>query len=298
MDIKKKERAANFLLLVVAIIWGGGFVAGKMALTGLSPAAILLYRFSMAALLCGICFFGRIRRTPKDTMVKGCLIGALQMAAQVVQLVGLQYTTAAKQSFLCTAYVALVPFLSWIVLRKRPQPKAFLAGFIALAGIGLISLRGSLNIGFGDGMSLGFAALFGLQIVLVGRFVGKDADSIQLSFFQFLTASVIAGAACVIRGDSLIPVGGESLAGILYLGILNTFVAMAGQNVGQKYTRDTTASLIISLESLFGFTFSVLYYHEKLEWRMLAGGALCFAAILINTAQGKFSFINNGKKRT
>ena len=295
MNMKKKERAANFLLLV-AIIWGGGFVAGKMALTGLGTAAVLLYRFSMATLLCGMCFFGRISRTPRDTAIKGCMIGALQMAAQAVQLVGLQYTTAAKQSFLCTAYVALVPFLSWVVLRKRPQPKAFLAGFIALAGIGLISLRGSLNIGFGDGMSLGFAALFGLQIVLVGRFVGKDADSIQLSFFQFLTASVIAGAACLVRGESLLPMGGESLAGILYLGILNTFVAMAGQNVGQKYTSDTTASLIISLESLFGFAFSVLYYHEQLEWRMLAGGALCFAAILINTTQGKFSFANHRKK--
>ena len=294
--MKKKERAANFLLLLVAIIWGGGFVAGKMALTGLGTAAVLLYRFSMATLLCGMCFFGRISRTPRDTAIKGCMIGALQMAAQAVQLVGLQYTTAAKQSFLCTAYVVLVPFLSWMVLRKRPQPKAFLAGFIALAGIGLICLRGSLNIGFGDGMSLGFAALFGLQIVLVGIFVGKDADSIQLSFFQFLTASVIAGAACLVRGESLLPMGGESLAGILYLGILNTFVAMAGQNVGQKYTSDTTASLIISLESLFGFAFSVLYYHEQLEWRMLAGGALCFAAILINTTQGKFSFANHRKK--
>ena len=145
-------------------------------------------------------------------------------------------------------------------------------------------------------MSLGFAALFGLQIVLVGRFVGNDADSIQLSFFQFLTASVIAGIACLMSGESLIPIGGESLSGIMYLGILNTFVAMAGQNVGQKYTRDTTASLIISLESLFGFTFSVLYYHEQLEWRMLAGGVLCFAAILINTTQGKFSFENHRKK--
>lgn len=296
MDMKKKERAANLLLLAVAIVWGGGFVAGKMALTGLNPAPVLLYRFSMATLLCGICFCRRIRSTPKVTAVKGCLIGALQMAAQAVQLVGLQYTTPAKQSFLCTAYVALVPFLSWIVLRKRPQPKAFLAGFIALAGIGLISLRGSFDIGFGDGMSLGFAALFGLQIVLVGRFVGNDADSIQLSFFQFLTASVIAGTACLMSGESLIPIGWESLSGIMYLGILNTFVAMAGQNVGQKYTRDTTASLIISLESLFGFTFSVLYYHEQLEWRMLAGGVLCFAAILVNTTQGKFSFTNHRKK--
>ena len=84
MNMKKKERAANFLLLLVAIIWGGGFVAGKMALTGLGTAAVLLYRFSMATLLCGMCFFGRISRTPRDTAIKGCMIGALRFPCCII----------------------------------------------------------------------------------------------------------------------------------------------------------------------------------------------------------------------
>ena len=287
--IRNKELTANLILLIVAIIWGWGFVAGKQALTTLSPWAVLMYRFTMAAVLCGVFFCKRIAKTPKSTAARGCLIGTMQTCALAVQLIGLQYTTPAKQSFLCTAYVALVPFLSWIVLRKRPQAKAFGAGIIALAGLGLISLKSGegFTIGFGDAMSLGFAVIFGLQIVLTGMFVRDDADGIQLSFFQFVAAAVMSGLVCLFTGAELAIFTAESLTGILFLGVLNTFVALIGQNLGQKYAADTTASLILSLESVFGCIFSVLYYGESVGWRMAAGGVLCFAAILINTAQKK-----------
>ena len=282
-----KESTANLILLIVAIIWGWGFVAGKQALSTLSPVAVLMYRFTMASVLCLVFFGKHIVRTPRSTAVRGCIIGTMQMCALAVQLIGLQYTTPANQSFLCTAYVVLVPFLSWIVLKKRPQPKAFAAGFIALAGIGLISLKGSLSINFGDSMSLAFAVIFGTQIVLTGMFVKDDADSIQLAFFQFLSAAVLSGAACIAGGVEIASFTGESMAGMLFLGIVNTFAALIGQNVGQKYTKDTTASLILSTESVFGFAFSVLYYGETVSWKLAAGGVLCFSAILISTVDKK-----------
>lgn len=37
-----------------------------------------------------------------------------------------------------------------------------------------------------------FAVLFGVQVVLVARFVDRDTDSIQMSFFQFLSAGACA----------------------------------------------------------------------------------------------------------
>ena len=285
--MKKKELAANILLLIVAIIWGWGFVAGKQALSTLSPLAVLMYRFTMASVLCLVFFGRRIVSAPRSTAVKGCIIGTMQMCALAVQLIGLQYTTPANQSFLCTAYVVLVPFLSWLVLHKRPQAKAFLAGFIALAGIGLISLKGGLAVSFGDSMSLAFAVIFGLQIVLTGIFVKENVDSVQLSFFQFISAAVISGVACIIGGVEITTFTGESLTGMLFLGIVNTFMALIGQNIGQRYTKDTTASLILSLESVFGFVFSVLYYGEAVSWKLAVGGALCFAAILISTVDKK-----------
>lgn len=278
-----KELKADFLLLLAAIIWGGGFVAGKMALTSMQPFAVLAWRFCTSAFLCGCLFHRRIFKTPKKTLLHGLAIGCIQMAALSLQLSGLQYTTSAKQSFLCTAYVAMTPFISWLLLGKRPRLKSILAGLISLAGIGLICLGNTFTISGGDLLSLAFAVLFGIQVVLVGQFADKDTDSIQLSFFQFCSAGGTALVISLFRKEALFSFCQESILGVGYLAVFNTLAAFLLQNIAQKNTSDTTAALIISLESVFGFLFSVLYYQEPLTIRLLAGGALCFAAILINS---------------
>lgn len=283
--MKNKELIANLILLMVAIIWGGGFIAGKMALTTLTPVAILMYRFGLGALLCGIVFWNRIKKTPVSVIKKGVIIGVIQMVGLTVQLSGLQYTSTANQSFLCTAYVAFVPFISWVILRKRPEAKAFAAGILALFGIGLICLDGGLTIGMGDSLSILFSVIFGVQIVVVGMLVDGDVDVFQLSFFQLLTSAVCAFLICLVQGQLINPFGTESLIGVLYLGILNTFVAFLAQNYAQKYTSDTMAALIMSLESVFGFLLSVLYYNEAITLKFLLGSTLCFVAVLINTVK-------------
>lgn len=283
--MRKRELIANLILLMVAIIWGGGFIAGKMALTTLTPVAILMYRFGLGALLCGIVFWNRIKRTPLSVIKKGVIIGVIQMVGLTVQLSGLQYTSTANQSFLCTAYVAFVPFISWVILRKRPEAKAFVAGMLALVGIGLICLDGGLSIGMGDSLSIMFSVIFGVQIVVIGMLVDGDVDVFQLSFFQLSTSAVCAFLICLAQGQLINPFGVESMIGVLYLGILNTFVAFLAQNYAQKYTKDTVAALIMSLESVFGFLLSVLYYNEAITLKFLLGSVLCFVAILINTVR-------------
>ena len=283
--MRNKEIIANLILLIVAIIWGGGFIAGKMALTTLTPVAILMYRFGLGALLCGIVFWNRIKRTPLSVIKKGVIIGVIQMVGLTVQLSGLQYTSTANQSFLCTAYVAFVPFISWVILRKRPEAKAFVAGMLALVGIGLICLDGGLSIGMGDSLSIMFSVIFGVQIVVVGMLVDGDVDVFQLSFFQLSTSAMCAFLICLAQGQLINPFGVESMIGVLYLGILNTFVAFLAQNYAQKYTKDTVAALIMSLESVFGFLLSVLYYNEAITLKFLLGSVLCFVAILINTVR-------------
>lgn len=287
VSIMSKAAKANIILLIVAIIWGGGFVAGKMALTGADPFVILAWRFSVSAVICAIVFWKRIAAVPKKVIVYGVCIGALQVLALSVQLIGLEYTTSAKQSFLCTAYVAMTPFVSWLIIKKKPGINAVLGGILALVGIGLISLDGDLSLNIGDVLSIAFAVLFAVQVVLVGKFVAKDTDSIQFTFFQFLTAGALSLVICLLRGENLLIQGGEAWIGIVYLAILNTCLAFILQNWAQKHTSDVVAALIISLESVFGFLFSVLYYQEPLTWRLLVGGGLCFAAILLNTVKKK-----------
>lgn len=61
------------------------------------------------------------------------------------------------------------------------------------------------------------------------------------------------------------------------------------QALGQKYTSPQTASIILTLESVFGTLFSVVFYHERLSLKTVSGFALIFAAILIS--ETKLSFL-------
>ena len=207
----------------------------------------------------------------------GILIGLLQFAALFVQLFALQYTTTAKQSFLAATYVLFTPFAARILYRKKILPKNYIASLLALAGIAFLSLRGSAEIQIGDFITLGFALLFSAQIVIVGNLPEKCE-----TIYQTLASAVFAGIAAFCTGipNELFSI--HSWTGIVYLGVINTAVALGLQNFAQKYTSESHAALLLSLESVFGLLFSILYYGDILTLRMAIGCALIFAALLVS----------------
>ena len=159
MDEKKKMLLADFALLLAATFWGMGFVAGDMAAKAFPTFWIMTVRFLGAAVWMGLLFRRAVKSSTKEDIKAGMILGGLLFLAQPLQIIALRYTTPSKQAFLVTTYVIIVPFISWLVLRKRPQNKAFAAGAMALFGIGLISLSGSLRVELGDALSLLFGDL-------------------------------------------------------------------------------------------------------------------------------------------
>ena len=131
---RRRVLYADLSLLAVAVIWGGGFVAGKASLSGFSPMAVVALLFCGAALLSALLFFRILRKSDGRVIRHGLLLGVIQFAAQGIQLLGLKYTTPGKQAFLIAGYVVLVPFLLWIIMRKRPAVSSFAAGVVALTG--------------------------------------------------------------------------------------------------------------------------------------------------------------------
>lgn len=279
--LQVSSKKADAILLSVAVIWGWGFIAGKIALETASPQWILFFRFSIAAICILALFFKQIKNADKACVRWGILIGLLQFTALFVQLFALQYTTTAKQSFLAATYVLFTPFAARILYRKKILPKNYIASLLALAGIAFLSLRGSAEIQIGDFITLGFALLFSAQIVIVGNLPEK-CETIPITFYQTLASAVFAGIAAFCTG---IPNGLFSIhswTGIVYLGVINTAVALGLQNFAQKYTSESHAALLLSLESVFGLLFSILYYGDILTLRMAIGCALIFAALLVS----------------
>lgn len=279
--LQVSSKKADAILLSVAVIWGWGFIAGKIALETASPQWILFFRFSIAAICILALFFKQIKNADKACVRWGILIGLLQFAALFVQLFALQYTTTAKQSFLAATYVLFTPFAARILYRKKILPKNYIASLLALAGIAFLSLRGSAEIQIGDFITLGFALLFSAQIVIVGNLPEK-CETIPITFYQTLASAVFAGIAAFCMGipNELFSI--HSWTGIVYLGVINTAVALGLQNFAQKYTSESHAALLLSLESVFGLLFSILYYGDILTLRMAIGCALIFAALLVS----------------
>jgi drug/metabolite transporter (DMT)-like permease len=80
----------------------------------------------------------------------------------------------------------------------------------------------------------------------------------------------------------------NSVGGLLYLAVFATAIALLFQNVGQKHTHPSAAAIILSLESVFGVLFSVIFYSEQLTIRLIFGFILIFIAVIISETKLTF----------
>lgn len=282
----------KLLLVVATIIWGLSFVVMKDAVDVLEPAYLIGFRFLATAALLAVVFRKNLRRalaadTRKDYLVKGLVLGAMCFFAFWVQTVGLDNTTPGKNAFLTATYCVIVPFAWWVVARKRPTAFNLIAAVVAVAGIGMVSLTGSLSeltMGFGDAVTLVSALLFAVHIVFVSKY-SETNDVLVLTVLQF----VVGGALGVAYGacfETLPPV--EALVdpaflwNMAYLVVFASCVALVIQNVALAHVPPAQASLFLSLESVFGVLFSVMLYGEQIGLRLVVGFALIFGAILVS----------------
>lgn len=286
MDDKKKMILADCALLLAAVCWGGGFIAGDIAVQYFNTFYILAIRFLSAALVTFLFFSRSIRRCGKAEIKYGFTLGIFFFLAMPLQIIALKYTTPSKQAFLVAGYAAMVPFFSWVILKRRPEMKAFFAGLMVMIGLGLISLKGSLTIEIGDGLSLAFAVAYAIFVVLTGIFAAK-CNPIGMSFFSYLSTGVFALIAALLFGQipSALPMRG--MLALAYLATVSTAVAFTLQNVAQKFTSDAHAAILLSLESLFGFVFGVFLYGDPYTSRTLIGGLIVLSAVIISEVKWK-----------
>lgn len=282
---KRNERLATLGLVVVTILWGGGFVFTKMSLNaGLSASAVLFGRFALATVLLGIVFGRQIKRHYQKGQWKGGLvIGLILFSAFYIQTLGLESSTPSYSAFLTATYVVMVPILWWIVTKKRPQAVMFVSCGLSLAGAGVLSLNfdGGAAIGLGDALTLISAVLFAAQIVATG-ILGKTMHYTVLVFFQFAVATVLSfGAFLITDRDFSGFVHPEGILSLLYLGILSTGVCYVLQTMAQRHLSSAKAGIIMACEAVFGTVFSVLLGYDQLTTKMVVGGLVMFAAVLL-----------------
>lgn len=292
---KKVGILAKIILLATTIIWGSSFFILKNTLDALPTFYVLAVRFSMGAAIVGAVFAGSLIRFRKKALLHGIILGACLAAAYALQTLGLKETTPGKNAFLTAVYVVMVPFMCWAMFGDRPKWSNVAAAVICLAGIGLVSLTGKFHVERGDLLTLGSGVFYALQIILIKRFASEDEPG-QLLFAELATAAVVFWIVTLCAEGVPGAIAARQIFPVLYLGIVATGLAQLMQLFGQKHASANSASLILSLEAVFGVAFSMLFYRERPTLRLGLGFAVIFIAVLISEIDWQSIFDKNKKE--
>jgi drug/metabolite transporter (DMT)-like permease len=281
--MQKYSLFSKLALLTASLIWGSSFFIMKNTVDVFPMYVLLAIRFTIGCGLLCLFFFKRVKKITRKTLSHGTLLGVLLFAAYTLQTLGLKDTTPGKNAFLTAIYCIVVPFLFWMVTKKRPDVYNCLAGVLCLGGIGLVSLTGDFSIGMGDALTMVAGIIYAVHIVVVAR-VSQDEDPVLLTLVQFGAAAVCCWAVSLATETFPVPdaIPAAGWYGLLYLAVFATTGALLMQNIGQKYTHPAAASILLSLESVFGIAFSMVFYGEKLTLRLAAGFLLIFFSVIVS----------------
>lgn len=286
----KQKLKGNIILLITAIIWGTAFVAQSEGMNYVEPFTYNAVRTLIGGivLIPIIAISQRVgassengAKSQKTTIIGGIVCGIFLFIAGSFQQCGIAMTTAGKAGFITALYVTIVPLIE-VILYRNSSLKVWLCVFLALAGFYMLCIKEGFTIGKGDLLVLCGAFFYAGHIMVIDRFNEKNADGMKMSCIQFFTAGLLMTVCMFIFENPEINAIMDAKYTILYAGIMSCGAAYTLQIIGQRYTDPTSATLIMSLESVFAALSGWIILSESLSIKELFGCTLVFAAVILS----------------
>lgn len=270
--------AVGVLMLVfVTLVWGTSFVVVKEALETIPVPLLLALRFSLTALLFVWVPFDRRAVRP------ALWLGLLAFTGFGTQTIALTTASASKVAFITGMAVILTPMISAAWFRNRVPVRGYVAGGLALTGLGLLTIGGGAQVGgvgIGDAWALACAFAYAGYIVYLGE-VASKVPALALAGLQHVPMAALAWAWAVPSLAALATTPVETYLAIVYLAAVCTALVAVMQTYAQRVVPAYLAALIFVLEPVFAALFAYWLLGERLGPWGWAGGALVVVAMLV-----------------
>ncbi len=268
--------------LGAAAIWGGMYVVSKVVLEVIPPFSLVTLRLALGILTLGSIYLLRSRRgVTRMQALKVVAAGWVGYGVSLsLQFTGTQLSTASNGALVTSATPAFVLlFAAWLLreaITRRRMAALLLSSLGVVAVIDPRSAQLTPDLMAGNLCLVAAALTWALYSVLM-RKVTREMDTLAaslLAFFGGLAITVPAGIWETSSGNSFGPITLPVVAGVLFLGIISTALAMYLWNYAFATLEAGIASLTFFAQPVVGAGLGALLLGEQLTPLFLAGGAL------------------------
>lgn len=270
---------------IAVLFFGMAGVLGKLS-TLPSPLIVLGRVFFASPVLLALCLWQHLPLRPRRTR-DGFILCGLGV------LLAVHWTTFFQSIEVSNVAIGLLSFSSFplftaafepLLLHQRPSRIHIIASLLILPGIYLLvpsfTLQNQTTLGVFWGVLSG--ATFALLSV-ANRGLGERYPSLVISLYQDGVATVILLAALF-----LVPTGAlwapRELLILLFLGVVCTALAHTLFIASLRHMTAQSASLVASLEPVWGIVFGIVLLQEFPTVMTVLGGILIIGAVLLPAA--------------
>ena len=292
MRISKKETYFVLLVFLLAVIRGSSYIFIKNIITIQSPFEIVFFRFFTTGIILLLFTIKQFKKVNRYDFIFGVLAGIFLFSAFAFQTYGIKYTTVSKQSFLTSLYIIFIPLFNFIFFKKKISKEIAFLFFIILIGVFFISFQDfknfEISLNLGDILTLLCALGFSLNIITLSKTEKYNVNIINITVIQMLIIGILSLIFQFIIEKSRI--GFSINFSLIYLIIVCTMLNFTIHNISQKYISAHIIGLILSLESIFGTFFAVIFLNENINSNFIIGTFLITVSIVL------VQFFNNKRR--
>ena len=275
--------------LTAAAIWGGVYVVADVVLETIPPLSLLTLRLILGGLVLAPFLLRQpnsrwlTRKELRQILPVGIVGFGISLS---VQFIGTEKSTAVNGALITTASPAFILVFAALILREKLTFVRILA--VSLASIGVLIIIDIRQADFSSDTFIGDIALmmagltWGLYSVLVRR-VSYEFDTLTVTFWAFVGGLLVTIPATVIEFSQQtigqIDIG--IIAGVLYLGIISTTVAMWFWNRAFALVDASVASLFFFAQPLTGAALAVMFLGQKMTSNLWIGSFFIIGGVLL-----------------
>ena len=279
---------ATFLFFLNPILWASYYTVTKDVLERIDPL-IFGALDMLVALPFGIVilFFAR-RQITWFVISRGVLLGSLLALVVVIELFGLDRTTATNSAFIGSLVGFMAILFAFLVLRQKFRGAVWLAGLVSAAGAILLVLESPNSGGdwTGDALGLLSTVVFMIYIFATDKVTADGKLPLWPCYgVQLVTMTVLIGGGSLAFADwgNLGSLQQSDYLIVAYVGIGTTVLPYAVSLFFQRFVSPVTVAILYGTEPLWCAVFAHLYLAETLTTAAYVGGGLIALGVLAHS---------------